>query len=312
MRGGDGTLAYVRLGLDRALPLPTGRNVIAAGPSGARRNRVTGVERDQAGADVLDLETPDPEKAARTAPRRRRRDADPAGTRFVVTLVRASEPLDASTAASVLEGWRRDHAETQRWVGAALAAVNRAIRAHRLVHRDPYAMEVTLDDVVWAAVGCAPAEVLGTGGAGEQLNAMPKGRGRLTSTQRARPGETVGLALTGGLPLLEGEELAAVAVREANHGRLRSALAALGAARQVLHEELTGPAAAAASALDARVDADPDAIFAAAEALQDVVDRWRSGVDPNEAAGVARAAEAEEAAEARAPHATRSGDLPHA
>ncbi|WP_026909869.1 hypothetical protein [Patulibacter minatonensis] len=304
------TLAYVRLGLDRALPIPPGRNVIAAGPSGARGDRVTGVARDQGGADVLDLEVPEPEKVSRTAPKRRRRAPDPAGTRFVVTLVRASEPLDASAGASVLEGWRRDEAEAQRWVGAALAAVNRAIRAQRLVHRDPYAVEVTLDDVVWAAVGCAAADVLAVGGAGEQLSALPRSRGRMTSSQRAQPGETVGLALTGGLPLLEGEELVAFAVREANHGRVRSALAALDAAGDLLAEELSGLAATRVGSVDVRIAAEPEAILTAAEQLQDVVDRWRSGEDPTTTADVERAAEAEQAAIARHAHAQRSGDLP--
>lgn len=291
-RGGTTQLAYVRLGLDRPLPLPPGRNVIAAGPSGAEPHRVTGIARSPGGADVLDLELADPAEPSRGAPKRKRRRADPAGTRFVVTLVRASEPLDAGHAAAVLEGWRRDHAETQLWVGAALAAVNQAIRAHRLVQRDAYAVEVTLDDLVWAAVGHAPADVLGAGGAGEQLDALPQSRGRPSSSQRAKPGETIGQALTGGLALLEGEELVALAVREANHGRLRSAAAALQAGRDLLSTELDVRYASALDRLPlAAPTADAAALLDAGGRLQDVVDHWRSGLDSLDAPDVVRAAE---------------------
>jgi len=77
------------------------------------------------------------------------------------------------------------------------------------------------------------------------------------------------------LPLLEGEELLAVAVREANHGRLRSAAAALDAARRLLAQELGIPV----------VDGDPptldrDGLLAACGAAQDAVDRWRAGEEP--------------------------------
>lgn len=311
--GGTERLAYVRLGVDRALPLATGRNVIAAGPSGADPHRVTGVERDRGGADVLDLATADPVDPVRGAPKRRRRARDPAGTRFVVTLVRASEPLDAGRAAAVLEGWRRDQAEPRLWVGAALAAVNRAIRAHRLVHRDAYAVEVTLDDLLWAAVGHATADVLATGGVGDQVDALPGGRGRPSSSQRAKPGETVGRALTGQLALLEGEELVALAVREANHGRLRSASAALQAGRVLLAEELDAHWASALERLPApAATADAVALLDAGAQLQDVVDHWRTGQDATNAPDVVRAVEFQEVASGPPARGVRSGQLPQA
>jgi hypothetical protein len=303
----------VRLGLDRALPLPAGRNVIAAGPSDAKPHRSTGVERSVGGADVLDLEAPEAEEVARMAPRRKRNRRDPAGTRFVVTLVRASEPLDGKHAAAVVEGWRRDPAEAQLWVGAALAAVNQAIRAHRLVERDAYAVEVTADDLLWAAVGCGPADVIGAGGVGEQLDALPRGAGRPSSSQRAKPGETMGLALTGALAMLEGEELVAFAVREANHGRLGSAAAALAAGRTLLASELDGRYAAALDRLPAlAATVDTDALLDAAEDLQDVVDHWRSGRDAHDAPEVVRAVEFEEASAGSARQGARSGELPRA
>ena len=55
-RGGTTSLAYVRLGLDRPLPLPPGRNVIAAGPSGAKPDRATGVERSEGGVCLITRE----------------------------------------------------------------------------------------------------------------------------------------------------------------------------------------------------------------------------------------------------------------
>jgi len=298
-KGGPVQLAYVRLGLDRPLPLSAGRNVIAAGPSGAKPHRVTGLERSPGGADVLELELPDPEDPARGAPKRKRKRPDPAGTRFVVTLVRASEPLEPARARAILDGWRRDGAEPRQWVGAALTALNRAIQAHRLVQRDPYAVEVTLDDVLWAVVGHGSSDVLGTGGVGEQVDALGGRGGRTSSSQRARPGEVTGLALTGGLALLEGEELVALAVREANHGRLNSAAAALEAGRTLLGHELDPRASGWLSRVPAVAGPDADALLVAAEHLQDVVDHWRSGMDANDAPDVVRAAEAAAIAEER-------------
>ncbi|MEV4418942.1 hypothetical protein AB0L40_03075 [Patulibacter sp. NPDC049589] len=297
-RGGTTQLAYVRLGLDRPLPLAAGRHVIAAGPSGADPDRVTGVERIQGGADVLELADVDPVDPSRGAPKRKRRSPDPAGTRTVVTLVRASEPLEPARAAAILEGWRRDGAEPRQWVGAALTAINRALQAHRLVHRDPYTVEVTVDDLLWAVVGHGSADALATGAAGEQIDALGTRRARANASQRARPGEVTGLALTGGLPLLEGEELVGFAVREANHGRRHSALAALEAGRRLLEQELDPRARAALSRVPDPPGADAAALLAAAGALQDVVDVWRSGT-AGEAPEAARAAEAELTADAR-------------
>jgi hypothetical protein len=300
-RGGGVQLAYVRFGLDRPLPLATGRSVIAAGPSGATPHRSTGIERNPGGADVLDLEVADPTDPSRGAPKRKRRSADPAGTRFVATLVRASEPLEPARAAAILDGWRRDGAEPRQWVGAALTAVNRAIQAHRIVQRDPYAVEVTLDDLLWAVVGHASSDTLGTGGVGEQIDALGKRRERNNAAQRARPGEVTGLALTGGLALLEGEELIGFAAREANHGRLHSAAAALTAGRELLGHELDQRAAGWLSRVSPPASHDAAALLASVGEVQDVVDHWRSGRDVNEAPDVVRAAEAAEADAARDP-----------
>lgn len=295
-RGGGEQLAYVRLGLNRAVPLPAGRNVIAAGPSQAEPHRVTGVVRAAGGADVLDLEVPGAPELARMAPRRKRGREDPAGTQTIVTLVRASEPLDRRRAEAVLDEWRRDDQEARLWLGAALATVNQGIRAHRLALRDAYAVEVTIEDVIWAVVGCADADVLGDGGVGEQVDALQGRRQRASSAMRAKPGETIGRAFTGELPMLEGEELVALAVREANHGRLRSAAAALGSGRALLEQELDDRAI---TYLDTIAAPDPTADAAAmlerAEQVQDVVDHWRSGYDPTEAPAVVRAAAAEAA-----------------
>jgi hypothetical protein len=305
-RGGDVRLAYVRLGLDRPLPLAPGRTVIAAGPSGAAPHRVTGIERDPGGADVLDLERADPVDPTRGAPKRRRRAPDPAGTQFLVTLVRASEPLDPRRAQAVLDGWRRDTTEPEQWVGAALTAVNRAIQAHRIVQRDPYAVEVTVDDVLWAVVGHGSSDVLGTGGSGEEADALGDRRTRANASERAKPGEIIGLALTGGLALLEGEELVGLAVREANHGRLRSADAALRAGRTLLREELDPRAAGWLGRVPEPRGSDAAAVLACAQELQDVVDHWRSGRDASEAPDVVRAAEAEEARDAAPRRPSRS------
>lgn len=270
--------------------------------------------RAEGGADVLDLEVPGAPEIARMAPRRRRGREDPAGTQTVVTLVRASEPLDGRRAAAVLDEWRRDDAEVRRWLGAALAAVNQAIRAHRLALRDAYAVEVTLDDVLWAAVGCASADALGQGGVGEQLDALPRGRRRGSSAMRAKPGETVGLALTGELAMLEGEELVALAVREANHGRLRSASAALRAGRALLVDELDARAVAVLDTIaPPGVSADAATLLAHAEQVQDVVDHWRSGYDAHNAPEVVRAAEREALSDpAPTGRSARSGELPRA
>jgi hypothetical protein len=269
--GGPARLAYVRLGLDRPLPLPPGRHVIAAGPSDKGQHRLTGIERDEADTDVLDLRASVP-AGAPAAKRRRGRPPVTADALFVSTLVRASEPQTMAQADAVLEGWRRDSGEVRQWLGAGLATLNRALRAHRLVQRDPYAVEVTTEDVAWATVGHATAETLAEGGAGEEIDALDRRRlRRQNAVQRAKPGAVVSASLTGELALLEGEELVSVAVREANHDRLRSAAAALAAGNRLLAEEL---------GLDlptGRVAPDRTAILDACRDLQDTVDGWRIG-----------------------------------
>lgn len=272
-RGGGATrLAYVRLGLDRPLPLPAGRHVIAVGPSGAVPHRTTGVERDAAGADVLDLRAATPTGVPETKRRRGRAATVNVDALFVVTLVRASEPLQPVKADAVLEGWRRDSGEVRQWLGAGLATLNRALRAHRLVQRDPYAIEVTVEDLAWATVGHASADVLAEGGAGEEIDALDRRRlRRQNAVQRAKPGAVVSASLTGELALLEGEELVSVAVREANHDRLRSASAALLAGTRLLAQEL------ALDLPDPGHSHDREAILDACRDLQDTVDGWRTG-----------------------------------
>jgi hypothetical protein len=263
---GQAPLAYVRVVLDRPLPIEPGRYVIPTGEPASEEDRFTGVARGVAGADALLVGL-----------------GAPAGTRDGVaeaTLVRASEPLRPDEAAAQRRQWKDDRDEVDQWVGAALAVLNRALRAYRVVQRDPYAIDLTLDDLEQAAVGCLPGDLLSDGERDDQeLDVTPGGRRRRrNASERARPGAIVARALAGELPLLEGEELLAAAVREADHGRLRGGAAILQAARGLLEREL-----------GLRWDAPPpaeerEALLVACEELQDAVDRWRAGEDPAVAA----------------------------
>lgn len=273
-------LAYVRIGIDRALDLPDGRFVIA--PDGSTHDdRVTGELSARASGDVLDLRRVEAGSGKRLAAAAGGRRAESGGPEHTIaTIVRAATPLDRRGAAAALEQWKRDADDLGRWVDAALAIVNRAIRAHRLVWRDPYLVELTGEDLWMACVGHASAQGLAAGTAGDEVDALPQQRAKQSVGDRARPGEVVASALAGTLPLLQGEELVAFAAREVNHGRLQGAAAALAAGARLLSAELgRGSLDGAAVEEIARGAANGSAaaLLAAISGIQDVLDGWRSG-----------------------------------
>ncbi len=247
-------LAYVRVVLDRPLPLEPGRYVVPSEDAGPPPDPVRGLVH---GSDAL-LVGPGPSGSA--APR-------------AAVLVRAGAPLRADEAQRQRRAWRAGDGAPDRWIGAALTLLNRGIRAHRLMARDPYALELTRDDVAAAGVGCAPGAAL-VGGRWDPAEldvtppAPPWPRG---AADRARPGARVALALAGADHLLEGEELLATAVREANHGRLRVAAVALDGARRLLEEDVGRPLGAGARPAPER-----EALLAACAHVQDAVDDWRA------------------------------------
>ncbi|MCK9247355.1 MAG: MlaD family protein [Solirubrobacteraceae bacterium] len=255
VEGGSSPLAYARVTIDRPIPVGAGHYVIGVEPPG-ESDRLTGITRTEASTDVLVVEH---ERAP--------------GIGCAATLIRASEPLTSTEVERQLRAWRDEGVQAERWVGALLATINQAVRALRLTHRDPYAIEVTIDDLDAAVVGCAEGRVLTAGGSGDEVDVLRgKKRRRRSITQRARPGEIVARALAGTLPMREGEELISFAVREANHGRLRSAAAAIEASRRLLAEVIDLPGDTwSAPGLEA------DTVLAACEAVQERLDRWREG-----------------------------------
>lgn len=278
------TLAYVRIGIDRDLYLTDGHYVID--PTGVTaEDRATGALLVRASADVLDLRCLDAVGGRRISAGfgSRRRDGGEVPKRTVATLIRAAMPLEGDDAAVTMEQWRRDPGEVDRWTSAALAVVNRAIRAYRLVWRDPYAIEITTEDLWFARVGHAPAETLAAGKPGDEIDALRGRRHRDSAGERVRPGEVISTALAGEVVLTEGEELLAFAAREANHHRMRSADEGLRAAVRLLTQEL-GPGSDEAQALAAiaarKPGGGPAPLLQALAGIQDVVDGWRVAASP--------------------------------
>lgn len=274
-------LAYVRIGIDRDLYMTDGCYVVDPTGGAAIADRATGALSARASADVLDLRRIEavPAKSRGSALVGGRKNGTGAPMRTVATMVRAATPLDRDGAAEALRRWRQDPEEVDRWRDAALATLNRALRAYRLVWRDPYAVEVTTEDLWLVRIGHTTAESIAAGTEGEEIDALRRSGGRMTASDRARPGEVIGAALAGSLVLLEGEELLAVAVREANHGRMRSAAEALSAATRLLIEDL-GPGGTEALTLEtlrpATGTCDRETVMQAVAAMQDVVDTWRA------------------------------------
>lgn len=262
-------LAYVRIGIDRTLELPDGQFVIG----------VAEKEQTRASADVIDLRRIDIKvgKRIKQGPRGQRLRAD-GPERTIATVIRAATPLKRAEAADALKTWKGDRENSERWMAAAIAVVNRGIQAHRIAWRDPYATEITTEDLWLATLGVADAQTLASGGSGEEIDVLPSRRVRESSSDRAKPGGILAEALSGTLELFEGEELLALATREINHDRLRSAAGAVAAAREVLAEELPpdGPRTAVAEALAGTAPRAASDLLEAIEQAQDALDAWRN------------------------------------
>lgn len=265
-------LAYVRIGIDRVLDLPDGQFVIG----------IASEDELEASADVVDIRRIDvkADKRIKHGPRGRRLRAK-GPERTVVTVIRAATPLGREAAGTAMKQWKDDRDQRESWTAAAIAVVNTALAAHRVAWRDPYATEITTEDLWLARLGVASADVLASGGAGDELDVLPSRRVRDDASSRAKPGEIISAALSGSLEIFEGEQLLAFATREINHDRMRSAAGAVRAASEVLAAELPadGPRTAVAEALAG------DGPWAAADLLdaiedaQDALDRWRDPVE---------------------------------
>lgn len=265
-------LAYVRIGIDRVLELPDGQFVIGVAEG----------DETRASADVVDLRRIEitAGKRIKSGPRGQRlRAVGP--ERTIATIIRAATPLTGDEAAEAMRGWKDDRVSGERWTAAATAVVNRAIQARRIAWRDPYSTEITTEDLWVAKLGVADAQTLATGGSGEEIDVLPSRRFRESASDRAKPGQLIATALAGTLELFEGEELLALAVREVNHERLRSAVGAMAAARDVLAEELPpdGPRTAVAEALAGSGPRSAVDLLDSIEHAQDALDGWRNPPD---------------------------------
>ncbi|MEV4421508.1 hypothetical protein AB0L40_16215 [Patulibacter sp. NPDC049589] len=263
-------LMYVRILADRPVGLVPGSYVVGEERPGATPvevNRATGLPKTVGSADVL---------IVRDVPKAREPD-EPSTTE--ATLLRASQPLPAREAEDALRGWRSSQHDRDAWRNAALQVVNTAVRALRITMRDPYAVELTDADLLGTAFGhVSPADAF-KGADGTCFREGPAAIRKPSRSELLRRGEAVGLALRGAVAMLEGEELVALAAREANHGRLRSAAAALRAGRELLDAELLGahdlPAGPSPGGRSAVGGIDPEVLIEEIAVLQDAMDRWR-------------------------------------
>jgi hypothetical protein len=199
------------------------------------------------------------------------------------TLIGAAQPLEAAQARDWLARCAAGREPTQPWVDAGLAALNVAIRAHRLATADPYAVEVTAADARAIRLGYASGEQAGAGD-WEEAIVLPEEAPRAKRAERLAPAGLVADALAGRAVLSEAEDVALHALLDLRHGRTRAAALGLRAAEELAAAEAgvdasppAGAEAAAAALRGPLDDAQADAAGAALERLVHALRRARSG-----------------------------------
>jgi hypothetical protein len=192
------------------------------------RDRVTGTVLDAGAADVLVM-TVQGVASGRRRLRRKARLLEP-GTEpddvplQLASYVEASAPMqDDREARERLEEIAALTDLQTRWVDEGLSVLNRAIRGHRAGSGDPYVVEVARRDARRVRIGFGTAQEVAEGGWTEALDipAPPGRRGTRAST--LAPAEAVADALTGRLPVLEGEDLLVRVFLDLDHGRTQAA-----------------------------------------------------------------------------------------
>lgn len=187
--------------------------------------------------DVLDIGVAD---APRAFGRRRKKKSDPDVIEQVriarVTYVWGTRPLSREEAADDLAQLDEDEDEAVRRIEQAIAALNVAIRAHRVTVSDPFISEVTVYD---------PRSVVFAYGKAETLihhdyedTWTPPRDADFGAQHTADAGEVIAATLAGEHRVLEADEFVLRIALDLHQGRHRAAAAGVRALADVVEHEL--------------------------------------------------------------------------
>jgi hypothetical protein len=172
------------------------------------------------------------------------------------TVVRATPFASPDRAAAWLSGLRGGGAELDEELAAAVAILNRGLRAHRVATADPYVTEVSAERALVVRIGYGSGDEVAEGRFGECLELPPSGRRRPRRSMEA-PEERFATLLGGREEVLPAEELVLRARADLTAGRLTEAalqarvaiealLAAVSSDSVAAHREAVAEAANAA------------------------------------------------------------------
>jgi hypothetical protein len=221
--------------------------------------------------------------------RRRPREVDEAGPEPVptarATVVRPEPFGTRDEAGAWLASLRADEEAAQATLDDALRTLNRALRARRAATADPWLAEVSAERALVARIGYGSGEAVAEGRFGEALE-LPAAGARRTRRSMEAPEERFAALLGGREQTLVAEELVlrARADLDAGHPReaalqarvaLEALIAELAEPRE-LHEHRSDVGAAANSALQGELGAEPAArVEAAVAAMEAALRRHR-------------------------------------
>jgi hypothetical protein len=207
---------------------------------------------DAAPAHVLVLSTLGAAERRRRLGQRRRRPAEPEPEPTPVatsraTIIDVGEPLAGEAAA---QAWLAGAGEEE--FGEALAVLNRALHAFRLVTADPYVHEIVRDHTLVARIGFGAGEQVAEGQWTEAHELVPVER-KLRRAAVLQPQAHLAAILNGRQRALVCEELTLRARLDLDHGRSREAALQVLVALDAALAEL--PLDPAAGELSKRLDA---------------------------------------------------------
>ena len=158
------------------------------------------------------------------------------------TIVRPERFRTPEEAGAWLAGMRRDAAAAEAELGAALAVLNRALRAYRAAAADPYAGDVAGHRALVARLGYGAGAAVADGRFGDAIE-LPRGGGRRVRRSMEAPDERFAALLGGRAEPLLAEEHVLRARADLAAGRPREAALEARMALEALGAELDADAA---------------------------------------------------------------------
>lgn len=157
----------------------------------------------------------------------------------LATLIKATLMVDGKRdAQSLIKRIADDEAERDAWVEDAVATLNYAIRAYRLVAADPYVIEVSRLDAREIRLGYGTGDDVVNGRWASAFGLPPPETPRLARGERLRPSEGVAAIVGGRVGMLDAEDLALRALLDLEVGATRRAALETRSALEMLVAEL--------------------------------------------------------------------------